>query len=284
MTAYPAIASTVDDLRRRVSIWRSDGKTVALVPTMGALHAGHLKLIEEARNRAQKVIVSIFVNPTQFAPTEDFDSYPRTFDDDVAKMLPYGVDAVFAPNAAEMYRPDFATGITVKGPALGLETDYRPHFFSGVAVVVAKLLLSALPDIALFGEKDYQQLLVVRQMVRDLNIPTEILAIETVREDDGLAMSSRNAYLSSADRVTAARLNVELRAVADTIRAGGSAETALKAARAAISEAGFRLDYLELRHAETLQAIDLDADKDLPMRLLVAAWLGKTRLIDNIGV
>ena len=281
---YPIIASTVEDLRRTVGAWRADGCTVGLVPTMGALHAGHLSLVETARKRVQKVVVSIFVNPAQFAPTEDFDSYPRTFNDDVMKLQPHGVEAVFAPNACNMYQPGFATRVSVEGPALGLETDYRPHFFSGVATVVTKLLLSCLPDAAFFGEKDYQQLRVIGQLVSDLNIPTEIVPVPTVREADGLALSSRNVYLSPGERAIAPRLHGELRAAAHAIRAGGAPEMALKAARHSITEAGFRINYLELRNAETLAPLDAATKPGTPKRLLVAAWLGKTRLIDNIAV
>lgn len=281
---YPIIASTVEDLRRTVDAWRADGCTIGLVPTMGALHAGHLGLVETARKRVQKVVVSIFVNPAQFAPTEDFDSYPRTFNDDVKKLQPYGIEAVFAPNASNMYRPGFATSVRVDGPALGLETDYRPHFFSGVATVVTKLLLSCLPDAAFFGEKDYQQLRVIGQMVGDLNMPTEIVPVPTVREADGLALSSRNVYLSPGERAIAPRLHGELRAAAHAIRAGGTPEMALKAARHSITEAGFKIDYLELRNAETLAPLDETTPPGTPKRLLVAAWLGKTRLIDNIAV
>ncbi len=289
---HPIIASTVEDLRRSVGQWRADGQSVGLVPTMGALHAGHLSLVEAARRRVQKVVVSIFVNPAQFAPNEDFDAYPRTFEDDLRKLRPYDVEAVFAPNATHMYPEGFATRIEVGGPSQGLESAFRPHFFSGVATVVTKLLLAVQPDIAFFGEKDYQQYLVVRRMARDLMIPCEIAGVPTVREADGLALSSRNVYLTKGQRAIAPRLNGELRAVANAVRAGCNARKALEAARHAIDEAGFRLDYLELRHAETLEPLhDSAADSSgefsrssPPKRLLVAAWLGSTRLIDNIAV
>ena len=213
---------TVAALRARVAAWRAAGDAVALVPTMGALHEGHLALARAAAERAKRVVVSIFVNPAQFAPNEDFSTYPRDEAADMAKLASVGVDAVFAPDVAEMYPPGFATSITVAGPALGLESDFRPHFFGGVATIVAKLLLSCLPDAALFGEKDYQQLIVVRRMVADLAIPTEIVGLPTIREPDGLALSSRNAYLSPAERKLAPRLFAILNETALGIRGQAS--------------------------------------------------------------
>jgi len=282
MPASPTIHRTVDALRAAVAAWRSEGLRVGMVPTMGALHSGHLELVRAARERADRIIVTIFVNPTQFAPTEDFGSYPRTEASDVAKLAELGVEAVFAPNANEMYPAGYSTTVSLSGPAVGLETDFRPHFFSGVATVVSKLLIAGFPDIAMFGEKDYQQLMVVRQMVRDLRLPTEIIGLPTIRETDGLALSSRNAYLSADERRIATAIAAAMRQAAETIRAGGDVETALATGRDALTEAGFRVDYLVLRNAETLaEIVDVASE---PRRMLAAAWLGKTRLIDNIAV
>ena len=278
----PVIVRTVAELRARVAGWRQAGERVAMVPTMGALHQGHLSLVEEGFRRAEHVVVSIFVNPTQFAPHEDFQTYPRTEASDVDKLAALGTDLVFAPNALEMYPLGSVTRIEIAGPALGLETDFRPHFFGGVATVVAKLLVSCLPDVAIFGEKDYQQLAVVRQMVRDLMLPVEIVGGATVREADGLAMSSRNAYLSPEERAVAPRLIAEMRKVAATVRAGGDAAATLAEARDTLLAAGFRqVDYLEIRNAVTLAP---PSEAGEPLRLLAALWLGRTRLIDNIAV
>jgi pantoate--beta-alanine ligase len=279
----PAIVRTIADLRAQVARWRAKGETVALVPTMGALHEGHLSLVEEGFRRADHVVVSIFVNPTQFAPHEDFQTYPRTEGTDVAKLAGLTTDLVFAPNALEMYPLGNATRIEVGGPANGLESDFRPHFFGGVATIVAKLLIAAGPDFAIFGEKDYQQLAVVRQMVADLSLPVTIVGAPTVREADGLAMSSRNAYLSAEERQVAARLSAEMNAVAAVARAGGDVTAACEAASAALVAAGFRqIDYVTVRNAITLAAPTGEAGE--PLRVLMAAWLGRTRLIDNIGV
>jgi pantoate--beta-alanine ligase len=282
MPASPIIHRTVDDLRSAVAAWRREGLRVGMVPTMGALHSGHLELVRAARKHADRIIVTIFVNPTQFAPTEDFGSYPRTEASDVAKLEELGVEAVFAPNANEMYPAGYATTVSLAGPAIGLETDFRPHFFAGVATVVSKLLIAGFPDVALFGEKDYQQLMVVRQMARDLRLPTEIVGRPTIRETDGLALSSRNAYLSAEERQTATTISRAMRQAADMIRAGGDAEAALAEGRETLTAAGFRVDYLVLRNAETLAEIIDPATE--PRRMLAAAWLGKTRLIDNIAV
>ncbi|MFI5411126.1 pantoate--beta-alanine ligase [Kaistia sp. UC242_56] len=282
MPASPIIYRTVDDLRSAAAAWRHEGLCVGMVPTMGALHSGHLELVRAARERADRIIVTIFVNPTQFAPTEDFGSYPRTEASDVAKLAELGVEGVFAPNANEMYPAGYATTVSLAGPAIGLETDFRPHFFAGVATVVSKLLIAGFPDVALFGEKDYQQLMVVRQMVRDLRLPTEIVGLPTIREPDGLALSSRNAYLSAEERQTATTISRAMRQAAGTIRAGGDVEAALAEGRETLEAAGFRVDYLVLRNADTLAEI-VDIAKE-PRRMLAAAWLGKTRLIDNIAV
>ena len=283
MARRPRVMRDVSPLRKAVAGYRKTGETLALVPTMGALHAGHLALVRLARKRADRVAVSIFVNPAQFAPSEDFSSYPRTFDADVAVLAALGVDIVWAPEARTMYPEGFVTKIAPEGPAkAGLEDAIRPHFFGGVTTVVAKLFLQVAPDFAIFGEKDYQQLKVVTRMARDLDIPTKVVGAKTVREKDGLAMSSRNAYLSEADRALAPTLYRALNECAAKMKAGEPFGGVLEQGRAAITQAGFKLDYLDARHAETLSSIAHLTDG--PVRLLVAARIGKTRLIDNIGV
>ncbi len=276
------VARSIVALDRALRRVRRAGK-VALVPTMGALHKGHLALVRQARRRAAKVIVSVFVNPTQFAPNEDFASYPRTFARDLAELSKLEVDLVWAPGADVMYPPGFATRIVPEGPALaGLEDKFRPHFFAGVATVVAKLFTQCRPDFAMFGEKDFQQLKVVTRMAKDLDLPVRVIGVPTVREGDGLAMSSRNAYLSAEERAVAPTLYRVLSACAAKITEGAPIAGVLDAGRAEIAAAGFAIDYLEARHAETLAAIASATDG--PIRLLVAARLGTTRLIDNIGV
>nr|WP_051356861.1 pantoate--beta-alanine ligase [Azorhizobium doebereinerae] len=277
----PKIVGTLADLRDTVAGYRRAGETLALVPTMGALHAGHIALVQQAQALADRVVVSIFVNPTQFAPTEDFGRYPRTFDDDVAKLAAVGCDLVWEPDAAEMYPPGFSTSMALTGPALGLETDFRPHFFSGVAIVVSKLFLQTGADHALFGEKDYQQLRVVTQMAADLNIPVRVVPGATVREADGLALSSRNRYLSPEERATAPVIHRALTAAADAIRAGTAPDAAMADAGATVTRAGLKVDYMAARNALTLAPLAASGE---PVRLLAAAWLGTTRLIDNIGV
>jgi pantoate--beta-alanine ligase len=283
MPRRPRIAGTVSSLRRSVRAWRDAGETVALVPTMGALHAGHLSLVRRARRLADRVVVSIFVNPAQFAPTEDFSTYPRTFDTDVELLAEEKADLVWAPKAVSVMYPDgFATRIVPEGPATaGLEDRFRPDFFKGVATVVAKLFTQVTPDVAVFGEKDYQQLKVVSRMARDLDLPLKVIGAATVRETDGLAMSSRNVYLSSEERAVAPVLHRVLTLCAEKIAKGRSTDTILSEGREAIERAGFVLDYLEARHAENL--LPVRSAKDGPVRLLVAAKLGKTRLIDNVG-
>jgi pantoate--beta-alanine ligase len=281
--ANPRTIRAIATMRAFVSTIRTKGQTVALVPTMGALHAGHLALVRLARRKADRVVVSIFINPAQFAPNEDFSSYPRTWNADLAALSELKVDAVWAPSVATMYPEGFATRVAPGGPALaGLEDKFRPHFFGGVCTVVAKLLLQVAPDFATFGEKDYQQLKVVSAMVRDLDIPTRIVGVPTVREKDGLAMSSRNAYLSAVERAVAPTLQRVLKECATHIKQGQAIVDVLAVGRAKIEREGFVLDYLEARHAETLAPIA--SAKDGPIRLLVAAKLGHTRLIDNIGV
>jgi len=277
----PKLVTTIADLREALAALKAAGKPrIGMVPTMGALHQGHLSLVQQARGRADAVVVSIFVNPTQFAPHEDFDAYPRTLDADLEKLGPQA-DIVFAPAVREMYPDGHATSLSVAGPSAGLETDFRPHFFSGVATVVAKLLIAALPDIAMFGEKDYQQLLVVKRLARDLALPVEIVGVPTLREADGLALSSRNAYLSADERKIAGELNVILkRAIA---RARGEDLRAAEAeAIEALWAAGFsHVDYVAIRDAESLDHI---TRLERPARILAAAKIGKTRLIDNMAV
>lgn len=263
--------------------WRSRRQTIALVPTMGALHAGHLALVELAQRRAHRVVVSIFVNPTQFAPDEDLTTYPRTFARDISQLAAVEIDAVWAPSVDIMYPPGFATRIVPAGAATaGLEDAFRPHFFAGVATVVAKLFIQCQADFAVFGEKDYQQLKVVTRLARDLGLKTRVVGAATVREKDGLALSSRNAYLSPSERAMAPALHRTLADCAASIKAGQPIESVLAGGRAAIAAAGFALDYLEARHAETLAPAGSLADGRL--RLLVAARIGKTRLIDNVAV
>jgi pantoate--beta-alanine ligase len=283
MANRPKVARTIKALRRAVELYRRAGETVALVPTMGALHAGHLALVREAKRRARRVVVSIFVNPTQFAPAEDFGSYPRTFASDLKALTAAKIDLVWAPTAQVMYPEGFATRIAPQGAALaGLEDKFRPHFFGGVATVVAKLFTQVEPDFALFGEKDYQQLCVVRQMAKDLDLPLKVVGVKTLREKDGLALSSRNAYLSLGERGAAPILHRVLNASAARIKNGDPIAQALDVGRREIDAAGFTLDYLEARHALTLAPIT--SRKDGPVRLLVAAKIGRTRLIDNLPV
>ncbi len=282
MARGPQIIHTVRNLDRAIGKYREAGETLALVPTMGALHAGHLALVRRARRRAGRVAVSIFVNPAQFAPTEDFASYPRAFDTDVAALRDEGVDLVWAPPREVMYPDGFATGVSVKGPAAaGLEDRFRPHFFSGVATVVAKLFAQVRPDFAMFGEKDYQQLKTVTRMAADLDLKVNVIGVPTVREKDGLALSSRNVYLSPAERVVAPVLYRTLRDSATRIADGEPIAVVMSEGSLMIEEAGFAVDYFEARNAETLGRAETMADG--PLRLLVAARLGKTRLIDNIA-
>jgi pantoate--beta-alanine ligase len=277
----PLIARSLQSLHRaRTELGRRNA-TVALVPTMGALHDGHISLVRLARRRAKKVVVSIFVNPTQFAAHEDLGSYPRTWKADLAKLTAEGVDLVWHPDAKTMYPDGFATRIAPEGPALaGLEDRFRPHFFGGVATVVAKLFTQVRPDMALFGEKDFQQLKVVSRMARDLDLGVKVIGGAIVRERDGLAMSSRNVYLSPEERSAAPVLFRTLKDTAKRLRGGDRLKAALADGAEAIGRAGFGLDYLEARHADTLAPVSSLTDG--PVRLLVAAKLGTTRLIDNI--
>jgi pantoate--beta-alanine ligase len=282
MTHKLQVARTITALHRALTRVRRGGK-VALVPTMGALHKGHLALVRHARRRAESVIVSIFVNPAQFGPQEDLASYPRTFSRDIAALAKLDVDLVWAPGADVMYPPGFATRIAPEGAALaGLEDRFRPHFFAGVATVVSKLFIQCRPDFAIFGEKDYQQLRVVTRMAQDLDLPVRVVGMPTIREPDGLALSSRNVYLTPQERQAAPALFRVLTGCAEKISSGGAILDVVAEGGREIAQAGFALDYLEARHAETLMPIA--SPQDGPIRLLVAARIGKTRLIDNIAV
>ena len=283
MATAPKILRSVPSLRRALEPYRKAGATIALVPTMGALHRGHMALIREARRRAKRVVVSIFVNPTQFAPHEDFASYPRSFATDIKALRAGNVDVVWAPAMEAMYPDGFATRLAPEGPAkAGLEDEYRPHFFGGVATVVAKLFTQVSPDFAFFGQKDYQQLRVVTQIARDFDLPVKVIGVPTVRESDGLALSSRNVYLSSAERAVAPMLYKVLKGCASRIKSGEKIDRVLNVGRIEVDLAGFGLDYLEARHALTLAPVV--SLKEGPVRLLIAARLGKTRLIDNVAV
>ena len=284
MTAADALTTlrTIAALRERVGAWRRAGETVALVPTMGAIHEGHLALVRAGRALCRRTVASIFVNPAQFGPAEDFASYPRDEAGDLARLAGAGADAVYMPALAEMYPEGFGATVTVAGVSEGLCGDFRPGHFAGVATVVAKLLLQARPDAAFFGEKDYQQLLVVKRLARDLDIQVSIEGVATVREADGLALSSRNAFLSPAERRTAPLLNRVLVSTAEALAGGAAAAPLLAEGVGELARAGFGpVQYLELRDAETLLPL---ARASRPGRLLAAAYLGKTRLIDNVAV
>jgi pantoate--beta-alanine ligase len=281
MTRMPTIVRTVSDLRRHVAAWRKAGESVALVPTMGALHEGHLSLVALAKTKADRVVVSIFVNPIQFGPREDFGSYPRDEQGDVEKLGNAGADLVFAPAMGEMYPQGFSTQVRVGDLTEDLCGAARPNHFDGVATVVAKLLLQCAPDLAIFGEKDYQQLLVIKRLVRDLNIPVEIVGAPIVREQDGLALSSRNVYLSVSERRTAPLLYRTIAEVAADLAKGRGCDDAVVAARFKLDAAGFRVDYVAVRDPDTLKPL---AGPVKRARVLAAAHLGKTRLIDNVPV
>ena len=280
--ALPTVR-TVAELRAAVARWRGAQETVALVPTMGALHEGHLSLLARARARCVRTVVSLFVNPTQFGPQEDLSAYPRDEAADAAKLARAGADLLYAPTVGEMYPQGFATQVTVTGLTDHLCGPYRPGHFEGVATVVAKLLLQCLPDAAVFGEKDWQQLQVIRRLARDLDIPAEIIGAQIVREPDGLAMSSRNAYLSAGERRTAAALPRALQNLARAAATGEACRAAEKHALRSLLEAGFSgVDYVTVADAETLQPIARIGKR--PARAFAAARLGRTRLIDNLAV
>jgi pantoate--beta-alanine ligase len=279
--AAPPIVRTVTELRVQVAAWKTAGERVALVPTMGGLHEGHLALVRRAGELADRVVTSLFVNPTQFAPGEDFEAYPRDEARDAALLAAQGCDLLYAPGAGEMYPAGFSTTVTVAEVSSPLDGLSRPRHFAGVATVVSKLLNQCDPDVAVFGEKDYQQLLVIRRLVRDLDMPVEITGLPTVRDADGLALSSRNAYLSPDERAVAGQLNLVIKAAAQSVR-GGEAVAAVEArALAALAKAGIRqIDYLEVRGADDLARLG-PGPTAAPARVFVAARLGKTRLIDN---
>lgn len=279
------VARTVADLRRQVAAWRAEGLKIGLVPTIGALHEGHLSLVRRALQDADRVVASVFVNPTQFAPGEDFEAYPRTEARDAELLASAGCALLFAPPPSEVYPPGFSTTVTVAGVSAPLEGERRPTHFAGVATVVAKLLIQAAPDVAVFGQKDYQQLQVIKRMALDLDLPVRILGAPTVRADDGLALSSRNAYLTAEQRPIAGVLNRILKAVAEQVAAGEPVHPAEEAAADLLLEAGFDgVDYIEVRHADDLSRLGPGPKGDAPARVLAAAWLGKTRLIDNMAV
>ena len=274
-------ARTVTDLRDRLAPWRKAGERIALVPTMGALHQGHLSLVTLAKSKADRVVASIFVNPLQFGPREDFHRYPRDEAGDLAKLESAGADLVFAPDKAEMYPQGFSTRVSLGDLTEDLCGAARPNHFDGVATVVTKLLLQCAPDLAVFGEKDYQQLLVIKRLVSDLDIPVEIIGGPIVREEDGLALSSRNAYLSPAERATAPLLYQTVFAVAADLSKGRGADDAAHAGRFKLEAAGFRVDYVAVRDPETLKPLSGPVKQ---ARVLAAVHLGRTRLIDNVAV
>lgn len=270
------------ELRQIAHEWHRRRQTVALVPTMGSLHDGHLSLIKLAKKHADHVVVSVFVNPTQFAPHEDYGNYPRNEERDWHKLQTVGPDVMYAPEVEEIYPHDFATRVEVAGLTQTLEGITRPHFFAGVTTVVAKLFLQCQPDIAVFGEKDYQQLLVIKQMVKDLAFPITIVPGPIVRESDGLAMSSRNAYFDARERAVAPQLYTIIKDVAADLATGRSVKDALRQGKVRLENTGFRLDYLELRDSETLLPVE-----EMPSphaRLLAAVYLGAVRLIDNLAI
>lgn len=276
------IVRTVQELRREVSDWRSSGFTVGLVPTMGALHAGHFSLVERATKETDRTCVTLFVNPRQFGPNEDFEVYPRDEEADAGALQDRGASLLFAPSIDEMYPEGSATSVSVPGLGDILEGEFRPGFFTGVATVVSKLLIQSMPHRAYFGEKDYQQLCVIRRMSADLDLPVEMVGCPIVREPDGLALSSRNAYLSEEQRAIAPRLQAALQHVADVAASKGDHVDAARGAAAGLVEAGFAsVDYFTVRDASSLEQTD---DPSADLRVLAAAWLGKTRLIDNVAV
>ena len=281
MTRAANAVRTVRDLRARVAAWRGAGKSIALVPTMGAIHAGHLSRVALASSKADRVVASLFVNPLQFGPREDFKAYPRDEASDAAKLADAGADLLYAPDASEMYPPGFSTKISVAELTEDLCGAARPNHFDGVATVVAKLLLQCGPDIAIFGDKDYQQLLVIKRLVCDLDIPVKILGGAIVREDDGLALSSRNAYLSPAERKIAPVLYQTICDVAADLAQGRGADDASEAARFKLEAAGFRVAYVAVRNPDTLEPLHGPVKE---ARVLAAVHLGKTRLIDNVPV
>jgi len=278
------VARDVEALRVTVAGWRRSGLRVGFVPTMGALHDGHLALVAEARRQADRVVASVFVNPTQFAPHEDLGRYPRQEAQDAQLLAGAGCDLLYAPTVEAMYRPDATTTIATGGPANGLEGEFRPQMFGGVALVVCKLFNQVQPDLAVFGEKDWQQLMVVRRMVRDLDLPVRIVGLPTIRDGHGLALSSRNAYLSEAELAVARSLNGVLAEAGNRAAGGRPVAVVEKDAYGALLKAGFeRIDYLAIRRADDLAPFP-NGIVEGPGRILAAAWLGRTRLIDNMAI
>ena len=274
-------ATTLDQMRARLQDWRASGERVGLVPTMGALHPGHMSLVDGCHAAADRVVVSLFINPRQFGPNEDLDAYPRDLNSDAAQLSDAGVDLLYAPTGDQIYPKGFATTVSLTGPAEGLENEHRPGFFDGVATVVTKLFLQTHADVAVFGEKDYQQLIVVKRFVRDLNLDIEILGMPTVREADGLACSSRNAYLNADQRRIAPRLWQTLSTAGQALATAGSPEAVVAGAKRDLEASFDEVEYVAWRDGETLMPNPAD---DRPSRLLAAVKLGTTRLIDNVAV
>ncbi len=277
------VVRTVRDLRKITAKWRHRGQTIALVPTMGALHAGHISLVKLAKKKADKAVVSIFVNPTQFAANEDLSRYPRDEAGDLKKLEEADADLAWAPDVEEMYPEGYSTSVQAGSTAKDLEGAFRPHHFDGVATVCAKLFNQVTPDIAIFGEKDFQQLTVLRQMVRDLDMPLKLIGAPTKRDTDGLALSSRNAYLSVAERKVAPALYAVISTLAEDVANGADMPSGVANAKRKLAAAGFtKIDYVEVRDTETLEPASSASGH--PLRVLAAVWLGKTRLIDNVAV
>lgn len=286
MIKSPIRLRTLRALRETLGEHRLAGRSIGFVPTMGALHDGHVSLVRQAREKTDITVVSIFVNPTQFAPGEDLDTYPRTEEADIARLAEVGTDIVYLPSVEEMYPDGSKTNVRVEGMSDLLDGQYRPHFFYGVATVVARLFVHVQPDVAVFGEKDFQQLQIIRRMVRDLGFSIEVIGGKTVRDPDGLAQSSRNTYLTAEERRAANVISAALHRARCRVAIGVPVDEALSEARARIVEAGFdRLDYVSAVDPENLEALPggvLGTGQDA--RLLAAAWMGKTRLIDNMGL
>ncbi|MEM9938138.1 MAG: pantoate--beta-alanine ligase [Pseudomonadota bacterium] len=285
MKKSPEIARTLKDLRKLLADYRRAEQSIGFVPTMGALHDGHVSLVRSAQQHADVSVASIFVNPTQFAPGEDLDTYPRTEEADLARLEDVGCDIVYMPTVAEMYPEGSVTNVRVEGLSDLLDGRYRPHFFYGVATVVARLFVHVQPDVAVFGQKDYQQLQIIKRMARDLGFPIEIIGGETWRDADGLAQSSRNAYLSADERARVGAISAALHRASCRIAAGHRVHEALEEARLRVMKAGFdTLDYVSAVDPGTLEDLaDGPVAPGYEGRLLAAAWMGKTRLIDNLG-
>ena len=282
MTKLPPVVRTIKDLRARVKAWKNEGLRIGLVPTMGALHDGHLSLVDEIAKRTDRVVTSIFVNPTQFGKSDDLESYPRDEDNDLDKLSQHACSLVYAPDATEMYPEGFQTSVSLSSVTKGLEGTSRPGHFDGVATVVSKLISQCMPDTAIFGEKDYQQLQVIKRFVRDLDMGVEIIGGKLVREDDGLAMSSRNVYLNADERAIAGQFNVILSDLVQAVEAGAPIGEAEAQATRFLLEAGFKaVDYVSIRDAESLEEL---TEITRPARVLAVARIGKVRLLDNMAI